>query len=216
MIFVNFKTYKESSGKNAVSLAHTICGVADQSDIEIISCPQAIDIREVVETSNHPVWAQHLDAEERGRATGWLPAEIAKETGAEGTLLNHSEHKLSVGQLGEILSRCKGVGLKSLVFADSLDEAKVIAKFQPDYIGYEPPEFVGSRTISVATAKPEIIEAVVEAVMPIPVIAGAGVHSKEDVKVSLKLGAVGVAVATDIILTKDHERELKGLVEGFK
>ncbi|MCH7641492.1 triose-phosphate isomerase, partial [Patescibacteria group bacterium] len=132
MIFVNFKTYKEASGKNAVSLAQTISDVANDSGIEIISCPQTVDLKEVikeVKLSGRPagrqVWAQHVDPVERGRATGWFPPEIAKEAGAKGVLLNHSEHKLSVGQLGETLSRCKDVGLKTLVFADAVDEAKI-------------------------------------------------------------------------------------------
>ena len=215
MIFINFKTYKESSGKRAIELAKTIAEVSNTTGVEIIACPQAADLREVVKVSGQ-VWAQHVDPEERGRATGWFPPEIAKETGAKGVLLNHSEHKLSVGQLGETLTRCKDIGLKTLVFADSVEEAKVVAKFKLDFVGYEPPEFVGSRKISVATAKPEVIKAVVDAIKPTPVIVGAGVHSTEDVRVSIKLGAVGIAVATDVVLTDHHERELRGLVEGFK
>lgn len=215
MIFVNFKTYKEASGVLAISLVETIREVASETGVEIVSCPQTADLREAAKLSNHPVWAQHTDAQERGRATGWFPPETARSAGAEGTLLNHSEHKLSLGVLGETLARCKEAGLKTLVFADSLKEAKIVAELQPDLIGYEPPEFVGSRTTSVASAKPEIIKAVVEAVAPAPVVVGAGVHSREDVEVSLKLGAVGIAVATDVVLAENPEKELRDLAGGF-
>jgi triosephosphate isomerase len=54
VILVNFKTYKEASGKNAISLAHTIRDVATDTGVEIISCPQAVDLREVVKASDHP------------------------------------------------------------------------------------------------------------------------------------------------------------------
>ncbi|MFV1917109.1 MAG: triose-phosphate isomerase [Patescibacteria group bacterium] len=216
MIFVNFKTYREASGKSAVSLAQTIKDVAENTRIEIISCPQAVDLKEVVEVSKHPPWVQHVDPVERGRATGWIPAEIAKEKGAEGALLNHSEHKLSVGQLGETLQRCKNVGLQTLVFADSVEEAKVVAKFKPDYIGYEPPELVGSKTTSVAQSKPDVIEKVVKAVLRIPIIVGAGVKGKSDVEVGLKRGAKGVALASALVKATNPKNVLEDLVGGFK
>lgn len=223
MIFVNFKTYPEASGKNSVSLAQTISDVANDSGVEIISCPQAVDLKEVVNTvklshlpAGRQVWAQHVDAIERGRATGWFPPEIAKETGAEGVLLNHSEHKLSVGQLGETLARCKEAGLKALVFADSVEEAVVVAKFEPDYIGYEPPELVGSKTTSVSKSKPDVIEKVVKAVSKTPIIVGAGVKDKSDVEVGFKRGAKGVALASALIKATNPKKVLEDLVGGFK
>lgn len=216
MIVVNFKTYKEASGKNAIQLAQTICVVAGDTGVEIISCPQAVDLKEVVKASDHPVWVQHIDATPRGRATGWLPAEIAKEAGAEGTLLNHSEHKLSVGQLGETLVRCKEVGLKTLVFADSVEEAKVVAKFKPDYIGYEPPELIASKTTSIARSKPEVIEKVVRALPSAKILVGAGIKDKSDVEISLKRGAMGIVPSSAVVLAKNPKEVLRDLAEGFK
>jgi triosephosphate isomerase len=216
MIFVNFKTYRESTGELAVSLAQVIGDVASETGVEIVACPQAADLREVVKVSNHPVWAQHIDVQERGRATGWFPAEIAKGAGAEGTLLNHSEHKLSVGVLAEVLARCRTVGLKSLVFADDLKEAKIIAKLQPDLIGYEPPELVGSKTTSVAKSKPEVIANVVKAIPEIPILIGAGVKDIQDVKVGLKRGAKGIGVSSAVVLAEDPKKALEELAKGFK
>lgn len=216
MIIVNFKTYKEASGKRAVSLAHMICDTAGETGIEIISCPQVVDLKAVVDASDHPVWTQHVDPIKQGRATGWFPPGVAKDLGAQATLLNHSEHKLSVGVLGETLVRCKEVGLKTLVFADSVDEAKMVAKFEPDWVGYEPPELVGSKTESVSSARPKVIKAVVDEVGSGPLIVGAGVHTQEDVRVAVKLGAVGVAVATDIVLADNPKEELVDLAKGFK
>ena len=94
MIFINFKTYPQASGENAIKLVRIACDVAETSGVEVISCPQTIDLREVIAASSHPVWTQHVDPFERGRATGWIPAEVAREMGAAGALLNHSEHKL--------------------------------------------------------------------------------------------------------------------------
>lgn len=216
MIFINFKTYKEATGDAAITLAHTLCDTANETGIEVTSCPQEVDLREVVEASDHPVWTQHVDPVERGRHTGWFPPEVAKETGAEGTLLNHSEHKLSVGVLSEAISRSKDMGLKTLVFADTLEEAKMVAMLKPDYIGYEPPELVGSKDTSVAKAKTDVIKKVTNQIKNIPIIVGAGIKSKKDVEVSLKLGAVGVVVSSGVVLADNPKDKVMELAGGFK
>lgn len=216
MIFVNFKTYKQASGKKAVSLAHLICDIAGETGVEIISCPQAVDLQDVVEASDHPVWTQHVDARKRGQSTGWFPPEVAKETGAQGSFLNHSEHKLSIGDLGAALVACKKTGLKTLVFADSLKEAKIVAKFEPDFIGYEPPELIASPTTSVARSKPEVIESVVKAIPDIPILVGAGIKDKRDVQVSLERGAKAVGLSSAFVLAKDQIKVLRELALGFK
>ena len=226
MIFVNFKTYPEASGDNAIKLVRTICDVATEMDIEIVSCPQAVDLREALKVSDHPaspskprrsrVWAQHVDSVEQGRATGWIPAEVAREVGIEGVLLNHSEHKLSVGVLAETLNRSKEVGLKTLVFADSLEEAKIVAKFKPDYIGYEPPELIAAKETSVARSKPDLIEKVVNEIPDIPILIGAGVKDRNDVEVGLERGAKGVVLSSAVVLSPDPRAVLLDLAQGFK
>ncbi|MCH7641053.1 triose-phosphate isomerase, partial [Patescibacteria group bacterium] len=114
------------------------------------------------------------------------------------------------------LSRCKDVGLKTLVFADAVDEARVVAKFKPDYIGYEPPELVGSKTTSVALSKPEVIEEVVEAIPDTLVVVGAGVKHVNDVKVSLERGSKGIALSSSVVLAENPKKVLEDLVSGFK
>ncbi|KKR70842.1 MAG: Triosephosphate isomerase, partial [Candidatus Woesebacteria bacterium GW2011_GWA2_40_7b] len=85
-------------------------------------------------------------------------------------------------------------------------------------VSYEPPEFIGSVTTSVAEAKPEIVSqaAGIARSFGLPLIVGAGIHSMDDVRKSLELGAVGVAVATDIVKAEDPKKELLDLTEGFK
>lgn len=216
MIVVNFKTYKEASGEKALSLIRDVCEVAKKTGVEIVVCLQGVDLRKAISLSDCPFWAQHVDPAPRGRSTGWLPAEVAKEAGAQGTLLNHSEHKLSVGVLGETMVRCKSVGLKTIVLADSLEEAKIVAKYEPDWIGYEPPELIASKETSVARAKPQIIEEVVRVVPNVPILVGAGVKDTEDVRVSLKLGARGVVVSSAVVLAQNPKEVLFNLAAGFK
>lgn len=218
MIFVNFKTYKETTGEKAIKLQEAINHVSKETKVPIISCPQAIDLRAIKTSATSPVWAQHVDFYDRGRATGWFLPEIAKEAGAKGVLLNHSEHRLPFGILNDTVKRCRAIGLKMLIFAALPSEAVSIVELKPDFIGYEPPELVGSTTISVATAHPDVIKEVANITEKarIPLIVGAGVHTLMDVETSLRLGAVGIAVATDVDKAKNPEKALRKLAEGFK
>lgn len=215
MIIINFKTYPESTGKNAIKLARTIKEVSDNSGVEIIACPQQVDLRSVVDILPRSTWAQSVDGMERGRATGWFPVEIAKEIGATGTLLNHSEHKLTSGQLGEAINRAKHLDLTTTVLADSVAEARAASLLYPDFVGYEPPELIASKETSVAKAKPSVIKDVVEGIPNTKVVVGAGVKDSEDVRVSLKLGAVGVVLASAVVKSDDPKKILLELAQAF-
>lgn len=219
MIFVNYKTYEEGTGKNAISLTKVLENVAHETQVKIIPVVQAGDIKEVAATTDLEVWTQKIDPVEFGAHTGAILAEAVMEDGAMGTFLNHSEAKFAnFDELAKASDRAKEVGLKTLIFAKDLDELKNICSLNPNYVAYEPPELIGSASISVAQAQPEIITQSHEIAdhAGIPLVVGAGVHSKEDVRKSLELGAVGVAVASDIMKAEDPRKELLDLTEGLK
>ena len=215
MIIVNFKTYKEASGENAVNLAVKLSDASKDLGTELIISPQTVDLEKVIEKVDCPIWAQHADPKEQGKTTGWDAPTSLKEVGAEGVLLNHSEHKLSVEELGEALSKSKAAGLKTLIFADTPDEALAVSKLKPDYIGYEPPELIASADTSVAREEPEIIKKVIDELPDSKILVGAGVKDSVDVQTSIKLGAVGVVLSSAIVLAEDPVLVLKDLAKGF-
>jgi triosephosphate isomerase len=219
MIFVNFKTYPQGTGVESFGLIRILENVSKEKNFRIYPVVQASDIKEISELTTLEIWTQHIDPVELGAHTGAILAEAVFEDGAKGTFLNHSEKKFSnFEDLIKANQRAKDVGLKTLIFAADLDELKKISDLKPDYIAYEPPELVGSTTISVSTAHPDVIAKAYGITKPLnlPLIIGAGIHSREDVITAIKLGAVGIAVATDIVKAEDPEKELKNLVEGFK
>jgi len=103
------------------------------------------------------IWAQHLDDINFGPNTGQILPQAILAAGARGTILNHSENRLPTPVIGSILNRCRRLELKTLVCSESIEEAKEIAEFKPNFLAYEPSEFIGSRTTSVSTVKPEVI-----------------------------------------------------------
>jgi triosephosphate isomerase len=144
--------------------------------------------------------------------------EAVVEDGACGTFLNHSEAKISdFNGLTKANLRAKEVGLKTLIFAADMEELQKVSQLKPDFIAYEPSELIGG-TVSVISARPEIVSqaAVIAKTEGLPLIVGAGVHNREDVKKSIELGAVGVAVASAVVTALDPKAVVLDLMEGFK
>jgi len=214
VIVINFKTYRQATGYRAVNLAQICRRVQEETKVRIVAVPQTADLRNCVETGVD-CWVQHIDPVEQGKNTGWITVEDVEEAGARGTLLNHSEHKLDEETLKKVMGLVGDMAFEACICAASPEEAEKVATLGPDFIAYEPPELIGSTERSVASEKPEIIEAVVKKVT-YPVLVGAGVHSPEDVKTALRLGAKGVLLATDVVLAEDPEGQLRELAAAFK
>jgi triosephosphate isomerase len=213
MIVVNFKTYKEATGYRAINLARICKRVMEDTNVRIVAVPQVADLRNCVETGAE-CWVQHVDPIQQGRNTGWITVEDVEEGGALGTLLNHSEHKLTWESLEKTMSLISGMAFQGCICASGLEEAVKCAELKPNYIAYEPPEFIGNSEKSVSSERPEVIEQVVKAIN-YPILVGAGIHSVQDVKTAVKLGAKGILVASDVVLSEGQERELRKLTEGF-
>lgn len=214
MIWVNFKTYLPGTGESAARLAQLCQQAEEETSVKIFPVVQAVDLFRLA-SLNFPVWAQHLDDIEFGQNTGQILPEAVLATGAMGTVLNHSENKLPLEVIGETISRCQSLGLKTLVCTDSIEEGEEIAQLKPNFLAYEPPELIGSQT-SVATAKPEVIKEFVAKIKAVPVLIGAGIHSQNDIKKGLALGAIGFLVASDVVLAEDPLSELLDLAGGFE
>jgi len=204
IVVVNFKTYQQ--GESAVKLAKAIEKVGK----EIIIGVQANDIHEITKLTKLKVFVQHVDYFQPGRNTGYIIPEAVKKDKAIGTFLNHSEHKLSYEVLKKTIDRCKKIGLKTMVFANSLKEAEKIKKLKPNYLIYEPPELVGGKK-SVSESKPEIIRDI-KRKLKMKFLVGAGIHTKEDVKIAMKLGAAGIALSSAITKSKNPGKKLKELI----
>lgn len=216
-IVVNFKTYEQGSGKNALNLAKICQEVAKSTKKNIIVAVQEADIYRISQAVSIPVFSQHIDPITAGAYTGHTLPETIKESGAQGTLINHSEHPLGMQQIKTAIARAKQVGLWTIVCASTSEIATKITEFEPDLIAIEPPELIGGE-ISVSTAKPELISETIEKVHKnnkIPVLCGAGVKDKNDVIIAIKLEAAGILAASHIIKAQDPEKILRELAEGL-
>lgn len=210
LIVINFKTYREASGSNAIKLAAKIRKVR-KPKYQIVMVPPMLTVREIAKKNTHKVFAQHVSNYTYGSHTGSVMLEELKDSGVTGTLLNHSEKKLPFKVLAETVDLCKKKQIATIVCASTISEAKKIAELKPNFIAYEPKALIGGN-LSVTEANPDIIVKVIEAVKSISrntkILVGAGVHSKEDLGHALLLGAQGVLLAHAVVKAKDPKKFL--------
>lgn len=206
-IVVNLKTYKY--GEDVLMLAKEIEKVDKEIDNEIIVGCAVSDISEISEKTDLNVYSQHSDPVVPGRNTGYIVPEAVKSRGAIGSFLNHSEHKLDIDVIKNSIERCREAGLKTMVFAGSIEEAKKVEEMSPDYLVFEPPELVAGET-SVSKARPELIEKVSKTLNS-PFLVGAGIKTNEDVVKAIDMGSSGFALASGVCKAENPREVLKNL-----
>jgi len=218
-LIINFKTYEQSTGENAVKLAKIAEKVAKQTKVEIIVAVQAADLYRVSKAVKIPVFVQHMDAIDYGQFTGWILPESVKANGASGCLINHSEHRLNVDVIEGIVKRAKKLGLRTCVCANDAEVGAALSALKPEFVAVEPPELIGG-DISVSTANPKLVVNSVRQICDVnkaeKVLVGAGIKTKDDVVKSVQLGARGILVASGIVKSKNPADAIKEMAEGLK
>lgn len=205
MFIINFKNYEEISGANASKLAKIAEKISKKYKIKIAVVPPQHLLSEIAKLAI-PVLAQHVDISNVGSTTGFIVPEIIKKSKVSGSLINHSEHRISEKEITELVSRLKKLGMISVVCVKDVNEAKKYAKLNPDYIAIEPPELIGTGK-AVSKEKPEVITksvtAVKQAKNSTKLLCGAGIVSGKDVAKAMQLGAKGILVASGIVKAKN-------------
>lgn len=191
---------------------------ASVNGVTLVACVSAFDLRSTAEaTSSVQVWSQHLDPVGLGGFTGWLEPTTAVGHGAQGTLINHAEHKVEMDRVSALLEMLPDEFPVCACAAD-VDEARALAALGPTFIAVEPPELIGG-DVSVTTADPAIVSdtvAVVKSVNPdVRVLCGAGVKNGADVAKAIELGAEGVLLASGVTKAQDVDAVLADLLASF-
>jgi triosephosphate isomerase len=217
LIVLNFKTYQESTGEEALRLAEICEDVSSEYSVQMVVVPQAADIHAISMAVKIPVYAQHVDGIGYGGFTGHVTAASLKAAGASGSLINHSERRLELAEIEASVSACRPLGLKTIVCTNNVPTTRAAAALEPDFVAVEPPELIGSG-IPVSKANPDVIRESVDAVKDIAptvgVLCGAGITHGEDLKAALELGSEGVLLASGIIKAKNPRKALEDLVTG--
>ncbi|MEK6855377.1 MAG: triose-phosphate isomerase [Nanoarchaeota archaeon] len=207
LIIINFKNYLE--GKKALSLAKKIENYLPDA---IIAVP-ATDIKMLAEKTKLKVFAQHIDCLAiPERSTGFLSAKTISSAGAEGSLLNHSEHQLSFSQINCSLKELKHNKLKAVLCVPTLAEARKLKKLKPYAMAFEDIKLIATNKSITSYRTKEIKEFISllknSNILP---LCGAGIHTAEDVRAAFNLGCKGVLIASAIAKSKNPEILLQKL-----
>ena len=219
VIIVNYKTYTESTGKNAVELAKKAERVHEETGVCVGVVPQLAELATVAKSVAIPVFAQHIDPIRPGGYTGHVLADSVKQAGAVGTLINHSERQLRLSDIEQTIRIAREHGMISVVCANNPSVSAAVAALEPDMIAIEPPELIGTG-IPVSKAQPKVITGTIKLVREVnkkvTILCGAGISRGADVAAALKLGTEGVLVASGIVKAMNPYAVIREFADAFK
>ena len=214
VVIINFKTYSQATGENAVTLARTCQEVSQEFSVPIIVAPQISDLYRVAQAVDIPVFSQHMDPGEQGRFTGHTLGEALVEAGCSGTLLNHSENRMQLADVELAVTKARKLNLYTVVCTNNPAVSVAAATMRPDSVAVEPPELIGTG-ISVSQAQPEVITGTVELIRnvnrDVVILCGAGISNGDDVSAAMKLGSQGVLLASAVAKSDKSADVLRSL-----
>ena len=213
MFIINCKNYDEISGEKIIRLAKISQRISKKYKIPIAIAPPH-HLISLITKFNVFVLTQHLDDKKVGSTTGFMIPEIVKKSKINGSLINHSEHRISEKEIRNLIKRLKRLKLKTVLCVKNVNESKKYAKLNPTFIAIEPPELIGTGR-AISTERPQLITKAVDGVKSAKnstkLLCGAGIVSGKDVARAKKLGSKGILVASGIVKAKNWEK----IIEEF-
>ena len=217
MFIINCKNYEEIAGEKIIKLAKIAAKISKKYKIKIAIAPPH-HLIPLITKFGIIVLAQHLDDKKIGSTTGFMIPEIIKKSKIDGSIINHSEHRITESEIKNLVKRLKKLKLKTVVCVKNVSEAKKYAKINPTFIAIEPPELIGTGR-AISTEKPQLITNSINAVQSAKnstkLLCGAGIVSAEDVSRAVKLGSKGILVASGVIKAKNWESILSDFSRGL-
>ena len=217
MFIINCKNYEEIAGEKIIKLAKIAEKISKKYKIKIAIAPPH-HLIPLITKFGIIVLAQHLDDKKVGSTTGFMIPEIIKKSKIDGSIINHSEHRITESEIKNLVKRLKKLKLKTIVCVKNVSEAKKYAKINPTFIAIEPPELIGTGR-AISTEKPHLItnsiNAVESAKNSTKLLCGAGIVSAEDVSRAVELGSKGILVASGVIKAKNWESILSDFSRGL-
>ena len=217
MFIINCKNYEEIAGEKIIKLAKIAAKISKKYKIKIAIAPPH-HLIPLITKFGIIVLAQHLDDKKVGSTTGFMIPEIIKKSKIDGSIINHSEHRITENEIKNLVKRLKKLKLKTIVCVKNVSEAKKYAKINPTFIAIEPPELIGTGR-AISTEKPQLITNSIDAVQSAKnstkLLCGAGIVSAEDVSRAVELGSKGILVASGVIKAKNWESILSDFSRGL-
>ena len=204
-------------GDDVIELAKAADAASAKYGVDIIFTTPVAEISRVKAATKHiHVFAPHMDPIRPGRGLADILPESLVAAGAEGVMLNHCEKPLTLAVLRATIQRAKEVGLTTIVCADSMAEAGMIAMLHPDIIVAEPSELIGTG-VSVG---PEYVRAATDAVKNVDpdllVLTAAGIACGKDVYNTIIAGADATGSSSGVAKAPDRAAMVDEMISAVR
>ena len=204
-------------GDDVLELAKAADAASEKYGIDIIFTAPVVEIARVKAATRHiHVFAPHMDPICPGRGLADILPESLVAAGAEGVMLNHCEKPLTISVLNRTIERAGEVGLSTIVCADSIAEAGMIAKLRPNIIVAEPRELVGTGV----SCGPEYVAAAANSVHDVDpeilVLTAAGISNGEDVYNTIFAGADATGSSSGIARAADRAAMVDEMIAAVR
>lgn len=215
-LIINAKNYEQSIGKNSLKIVKILNELQKKvENTQIYFAASVCDINYIksnIENLGVKILAQDFDTSKYGSSTGQIHIKCLLDYGADGSLINHSERRLTLSEIKKNNEVLRNHGLISVICANNLEEAKAVKQLNSNFVAIEPPELIGG-DVSVSKSNPKIIKDGVKICDNL--LVGAGVKNEMDVKIASQIGAKGILVASGICKSEDPKASTIDLLKGF-
>ena len=106
MFIINCKNYEEIAGEKIIKLAKIAEKISKKYKIKIAIAPPH-HLIPLITKFRIIVLAQHLDDKKVGSTTGFMIPEIIKKSKIDGSIINHSEHRITENEIKNLVKRLK-------------------------------------------------------------------------------------------------------------
>jgi len=204
-------------GDEVLRLAKAADAASVKYDVDVLFIVPYVDIRRVRESCPHLIiLAPYMDTLRPGRGMASILPEALKEAGAQGVVINHCERPMTLTAIKQTIDRANELDMFSFVCADTIEEARAIAQFNPDVINPEPSELIGSGQASDMGYVMEAIKAVKEINPEILVEQAAGITTAQQIYDFIMAGSEAAGSASGLISSPDPLALLDEMVSYVK
>ena len=199
-------------GDQVLELAKAADAASVKYDVDVLFIAPYVDIRRIREACPHLVIiAPYMDTLRPGRGMGCVLPEALKEAGADGVVINHCEHPMinhrdrdiTMEEIGESIRRADECDLLSFVCANTVEDAKAIARLKPDILNPEPSELIGSGQASDMSYVRDVIREVKAIDPEILVEQAAGITTAQQIYDFIMAGSEAAGSASGLLRSPD-------------
>lgn len=202
-------------GDTLIEMAKYADELTAQYDIDTVFTAPYAELYKIAQfKKNLFLTAQGMDGIDPGRGMGAVLPESLKEIGVEAVFLNHAERPMTVTGLVKAMEKAKELDLMTIVCADNVKEASLIATLNPTVIVCEQASLIGTGQVANSNYMKETNEAVLKISPDTLVVQGAGISTGDDIYNAIMCGSDGSGATSGITCSKDPKATIKEMMEA--